>query len=218
MRQPLLIACVGAGLLAPVVFTGLVVAQGVIEPDYDHVAMPISALAAWPLGWLQNVNFYVFGTLMSAFALALHGTIRPTKYGAGGIAILLLGGVGIVLAGVFPWVRINDAPTETPGHVVGAVMTFLGAGIGLVVVSRRMRADPRWSDLARYVLGSGIAILVLFVVMGAFAIDDGAPLHPWTGLLQRAVLAVWFPCIIVTALRALRIAHTRPRVATAPIA
>ena len=218
MRRPLLIAYAGAGLLAPILFTTLVVVQGSLQPDYDHVAMPISALAAWPLGWLQNVNFYVFGTLMVAFALALHGTIRPTKYGAGGIAILLLSGVGIVLAGVFPWVRINDAPTETPGHVVGAVMTFLGAGIGLVVVSRRMRSDARWSNLARYVLGSGITVLVLFVVMGAFAIDDGAPLHPWTGLLQRAVLAVWFPCVIVTALRALRIAHTRPRVATAPIA
>jgi hypothetical protein len=33
-------------------------------------------------------------------------------------------------------------------------------------------------------------------------------LHPWLGLLQRVVLAVWFPCVIVLALRLLRVARS----------
>jgi hypothetical protein len=38
------------------------------------------------------------------------------------------------------------------------------------------------------------AVLLLFVAVGFFAIDDGAPLHAWAGLLQRVLCAVWFTC------------------------
>jgi len=42
---------------------------------------------------------------------------------------------------------------------------------------------------------------VLFITVGFFAIDDGAPLHPWAGLVQRILCVVWFTCLIVLALR-----------------
>ena len=43
-----------AGMVAPVWFITLVIVQGLLQPDYSHVTMPISALAAWPAGWIQN--------------------------------------------------------------------------------------------------------------------------------------------------------------------
>jgi hypothetical protein len=48
-------------------------------------------------------------------------------------------------------------------------------------------------------------MLVLFIVVGGFAIDDGAPFHSWAGLLQRVLVAVWFTCILVMARRVLRL-------------
>ena len=48
---------------------------------------------------------------------------------------------------------------------------------------------------------TGIVVLLLFVAVGFFAIDDGAPLHAWAGLLQRVLCAVWFTCLIVLSLR-----------------
>jgi ABC-type transport system involved in cytochrome c biogenesis permease subunit len=69
-----------------------------------------------------------------------------------------------------------------------------------------MKADPRWRDLAMYTLCTGMVILALFVLLGFFAIDDGAPLHPWAGLLQRILCAVWFTCTIVLAVRLRRLA------------
>lgn len=92
-------------------------------------------------------------------------------------------------------------PTETAPHVIGAVMVFTATGLGLIVFSRRMIADPRWRDLATYTTFTGIAVLLLFVVVGFFAIDDGAPLHAWAGFLQRVLCAVWFTGLIVIALR-----------------
>jgi hypothetical membrane protein len=195
-----------AGIIGPVWFTALVVLQGFLLPDYSHVRLPISALAAWPTGWIQNINFYVTGVLAMAFAVTLHHGVQPTRRGRAGVALLGLGGLGVVWAGIFPWKMVDGVPTETAPHVIGAVMTFAATGLGFMVFSRRMIADPRWRDLASYTMLTGIAVLLLFVAVGFFAIDDGAPLHAWAGLLQRVLCAVWFWCLIVLA-RRLRALH-----------
>jgi hypothetical membrane protein len=102
------------GIIGPLWFTVLVVLQGLLQPDYSHVRMPISALAAWPAGWIQNVNFYVTGALTVAFALALHRGVRSTRRGATGVVLQALGGLGVVLAGVFPW---RNVASNRPGFL-----------------------------------------------------------------------------------------------------
>jgi hypothetical membrane protein len=190
-----------AGIIGPISFTTFVVLQGFLLPDYSHVRLPISALAAWPTGWIQNINFCVTGALVIAFALALHHGVQPTGRGGAGVALLALGGLGVVWAGIFPWKMVDGVPTETAPHVIGAVTAFAATGLGFLVFSRRMIADPRWQHLATYTRLTGIAVLLLFVAVGFFAIDDGAPLHAWAGLLQRVLCAVWFTCLIVLAIR-----------------
>jgi hypothetical membrane protein len=204
-----------AGIVGPLLFIALVVAQGMLQPDYSHIAMPISALAAWPAGWMQNLNFFVLGTLNAAFTIGLHNAINTTRFGVIGILLLLVSCLGILLAGVFPWINVNGVPTETPQHVVGAVLTFSGASTGLLVLSRRMRGDPRWHSLSAYVLGTGTVMVILFIVVGFFAIDAGAPFHRWAGLLQRLLVAAWVACQVVMARRVLRIAREEPAVSPA---
>jgi hypothetical protein len=87
-------------------------------------------------------------------------------------------------------------------------MSLLGAGGGLVLISRRTTGDPRWRSLATYTLATGAAIIVLFLAVGALASTPDAPLYQWFGLTQRALLAVRFPCIIVLALRLLRVTRS----------
>ena len=140
-----------SGLIGPIWFTAWVVLQGCLQPDYSHLRLPIGALAAWPTGWMQNLNFYVSGAFIIAFALAL--------------------------------------------------TTFAATGLGMVVLSRRLSADARWRDLAGYTRYSGIIVLVLFITVGFFAVDDGTPLHPWAGLIQRLLVTVWFAWMIVTTVR-----------------
>jgi hypothetical membrane protein len=197
-----------AGIVGPVWFTVLVVVQSVLQPDYSQIAQPVSALAAWRLGWLQNLNFYSTGALLLAYAVGLHLAVANRR--AGWIAFLLLAvsGIGVILAGVFPWRREGGELIESAAHVVAAFCVFLGAGLGLIAMSWRMAADPRWHGLVKYTRACGIAVLALFVTVGFFAVDDGAPLHPWAGLVQRLLLAVWLPCIMVLSSRLLRMANT----------
>jgi len=193
-----------AGIAGPVIFTVLVVVQGVLQPDYSHIRLPISALAAWPLGWIQETAFLILGLCMIAFALGLHRGIRPGKtasQGGAGAALLAMGGVGILVAGAFSWKMVDGVPTETPPHVVGAITSFASTGLGFVRLSRRMSGDPGWRDLARYTQITGVAVLLLFIAVGFFAVDDGAPLHAWAGLLQRVLCLVLFSCLIVLAVR-----------------
>lgn len=196
-----------AGTIGPLVFIALVVVQGMLQPDYSHIAMPISALAAWPLGWLQNLNFFILAALNAAFAVGLHHAMRPTRSGLTGIALLLASCIGLMLAGLFPWINVNGVPTETPPHVAGAVTTFLGASTAFIVLSRRAKADPSWRRLSAYMLSTGVVMLILFIVVGFFAVDAGAPFHNWAGLLQRVLVAVWVVCQLVTAGKVVGIAR-----------
>jgi hypothetical membrane protein len=189
-----------AGLVAPFPFIALVILQGLLQPGYSHVVQPISALAALPLGWLQNLNFYVVGTLLIAYAIGLHFSLRPARPAAIGPALLALSGLGLIVSGVFPWRQENGIFIEPAGHVVGAVMSFLGTSIGHMVISRRMRHDPRWEGIASYVLASGMTMLLLFFAV-AYSLEPGSPLRPWTGALQRVLIAIWFACTVVVALR-----------------
>lgn len=204
-----------AGVVAPIWFITLVIIQALLQPDYSHIAMPISALAAWPAGWMQNLNFFVFGALMAAFAIGLHNAIRPTRFGLLGVALLLASCFGLWIAGLFPWNNVSGVPIEPPSHVVGAVVTFLSASASHVALSRRMTADPQWRNLSPYVLGTGIVMLLLFIVVGGFAIAEGTPLHSWAGLLQRVLVATWFACILVMARRALLLARESRGASTA---
>ena len=204
-RRSVTIALAAAGIIGPVMFAAVALVQSLLHPDYSHVALPISALAAWPGGWVQNVNFLAFGLLMIAYAIGLHLGVRPNRGGVIGPAILVLSGVGLTIAGFFSWRDVDGDFVVPVGHLLGGFMSFLGAGTGLIVISRRMARDPRWRGLANYVLTSGITMVVLFLATLALVVPPDAPLQPWVGLLQRLTLAVWFPCTIVLALRLLRV-------------
>ena len=53
-------------------------------------------------------------------------------------------------------------------------MTFLGAEIGLIVMSRRMAGDSRWRCLSTYAVATGTAVLLLFLARAAASYDRPA--------------------------------------------
>ena len=207
-HRSLIAALAAAGILAPLIFTAAALVQSLLRADHSLVALPISALAVGPSGWVQDANFVLCGVLLVAYAIGLHLGIHPARLGVLGPAFLVLGGVGVVLAGVFPAVDASGAFSEEQvGHTVASFMAFLGTGIGFVVLSRRLVRDPRWRSLATYTLASGIAIVVLIFAFEPLAETPGTPLHPWLGLFEWMIVVVWFACTIVLSLRLRRVAR-----------
>lgn len=197
-------ATAAAGITGPILFTaGFLVQPAFRRGEYDATGEAISDLEAGPGGWVQQVNFVLFGLLTIAFAVGLRRGVRPARAVVGGPAILAVNGLGLVVAGIFPMRQDTAGATYDPlgVHTVNGAIFFLTIGIGLVVLSRWLAADPRWRDLAGYVLASGIVVLVLVVAVIVLARPPSAVLHPWFGLAQRAVLAIWMVCVVVLALR-----------------
>jgi len=201
-----------AGIIGPVLFTATYMAQEAFRTgEYGPLAEPVSAPEAGPNGWVQQLNFVVFGLLTIAFAVGLHRGLSPTRAGIVGPALLIVSGIGALGAGIFPLREDIAGVTYDPGgHVVAGTAFFLTSAVGLVVISRRLARDPRWRNIATYTLAAGIVALAGSVAMRVLAVPDDAPLHDWTGLVQRLlVLAVLFPCRIVLSLRLLKITRAR---------
>jgi hypothetical membrane protein len=210
-RKSALPALAWSGIIGPVLFTVVFLAQDALRRgDFNPVAEPVSALEAGPNGWVQRLNFLVFGLLTMAHAIGLHRGMRPVRGGWAGPALLFLTGLAALVSAAVPWREDAAGIAYAPvGHTVGGMIFFLGSPAALIVLSRRMRQDPSWRGLARYTLGSGLVLLALAVVGMVFVRPDAAPLHDWAGLNQRIViLAVLFPCRIALGVRLLSIART----------
>jgi hypothetical protein len=66
-----------AGVLLPVAFATPALAHSVSGDDHNLLRDPVSALAAGPTGWVQDVTFA--GTGLLVIGLGLHLTLRPSR-------------------------------------------------------------------------------------------------------------------------------------------
>jgi hypothetical membrane protein len=104
-----------AGICAPILFALGFVMQGFLRTDlrlgYNPIAQEVSDLTAGPLGWVQQVNFLVFGLLIIAFGVGLSRGVRKASPWMVGPALLGWNGLELIIAGIFP--RREDAA----GHI-----------------------------------------------------------------------------------------------------
>jgi len=193
-----------AGIVGPLLFTLTFFVQEAFRRDeFSPVAEPVSALEAGPNGWIQQVNFVVFGLMIFAFAVGLNRGVPGTGTWTLGPALLGIAAFGPILAAVFPLREDAAGVTYDPGgHFVSGVTFFLGTSLALLALARQLSRDAHWRGLATYTATCGVLALIGFVVMGLLAIPEGAPLHDYAGLAQRTVLLlVTFPCLVALALR-----------------
>lgn len=201
-----LVRAAWAGIIGPFLFFATWMAQELLLTEgYSPISHSVSALAAWPYGWVQNVNFVLFGLLTIWFAVGLHRGLVPSRFGIAGPALFVVTGLGSLWAGVFP-LRLNAAGDFVPGlHPVGGSLFFIGSALALLVISFRVSRDPDWARLAIPVRIAGILMTASIPVMIVFFGAPDAPLWDWGGLAQRIlVLGLIFPARIALSYRLLR--------------
>ena len=190
-----------AGVVGPVLFSLIVLGLGSLQPEYHPWVESISAISVQPGGWLQDVNFVVFGILMGVFTIALYRGVQPGPASLTGLAASMLSALGIVFMGVFPLTLDKDGViVHTGGHAVASLVAYGGATVGLIALARLLAADPPWTRYAAFTNKCGMAMALLFPALLA-AMPAFSPVHMTVGVIQRAALAVWFTCTIVLALR-----------------
>ena len=193
-----------AGIFAPPVFVAGVILSGWLRIGYDPLQHGISELALGPFGWLQTANFLVTGLLLVAFALGMFIALEETLAVRAAVILLFLGGVGLLVLGLFPRDLPGSLPTlhGTIHNVAGN--TLLSLPVACLALGVAWQRDPYWRP---YVAPSiGVGMLTLLLLPAYFYALRGGPLAPWTGLLQRLLVLGPLGWVEAVSIRSMRLA------------
>jgi hypothetical membrane protein len=193
-----------AGVTGPILFWSVLTILGQTQGGYNAFRSDISLLALGANGWVQTVNFIVFGILIVAFQRGLQRTIAPGKIW-GAIDVLAIAcGLGLVSIGVFPTDRIGTWTLRGAVHlgVVAALAVLLP--LSCLATAAQVQRDRAWRGYATFsvligVLTSALTAILLLVWSGLWRAS-----HPWLGLSERITFGlpcVWMEMIAIRLLR-----------------
>ncbi|MDD1720980.1 MAG: DUF998 domain-containing protein [Euryarchaeota archaeon] len=179
------------GIVAPILFTLVVVGASLLRPGYSQTHNFISDLGVGPYAMIQNANFVVFGLLSIGFALGLRGGL-PAPHGRAlkaGIGLVILFGVAMMFAGIFPEDYLSGGP-----HTQASSIAFLSIIAAQLLIWQGLRSEDTavWGSYRTYSLISGLLSLIL--VWFSSSTD-------YPGAAQRIFLAVPWLWIEVTGLK-----------------
>ena len=185
-----------AGVAAPLVYVGAVIAGGAHQPGYSHVAEPISVLTATGGLWI-NALFGLYNLLLlvfSAFVIA-----RPGGGNAGfrvvGWLMVLLGCVGLAL-----WAYPMDMP-GAQATISGAIHIALAAGASVASIAAITAGALGWrqAGVRNAAMISWVA-LGFVIITGGLAAFGAATGWPTVGLLERLTIGGFLAWILWSAL------------------
>jgi uncharacterized protein YndB with AHSA1/START domain len=189
-------------MIGPVLFVSIFVIEGRLRVGYDSRAMYVSALSLGPRGWVQILNFVVFGLLLLAFARGVAAG-APSRVGP---ALLTIIAFGYLLSGPFVMDPVGTSRSLMSIHgtvhgILGGIV-FLLMPVSCFVFVHRFRRDPKWRSLQWCTLAAGttIAIAVAILTIATKVVSAQNAFDPWLGLIQRAAIVPYMVWLFIFAL------------------
>ena len=181
-----LVAC---GTLGGLLFTATYLIEGATRAGDDPWGQAISALSLGPGGWVQRVNFAVFGVAVIASAAGWRRALSPGR-GARAYPLLRgIAGLGLIMDGVFsqdpapgyPAGALASHPTvHGQVHTLFAFVAIMALAASCLVLARRFAAEPQWRRWTAPAVTAGVLTIVFIAAFGAMGAHGGI-----TGLLER---------------------------------
>ncbi|MFO7538982.1 MAG: DUF998 domain-containing protein [Chloroflexota bacterium] len=186
------------GMIGPVLFVAIFTIEGWLRPGYDARGMFVSELALGPRGWIQIVNFLLFGLLFLLFTRGVAAEFQEGKASRAGPILLAIIGISLFASGIFVMDPVTTPPEQMSWHgnlhnLFGALV-FLLIPLSCFVFLRRFRVDAKWRSLQWWTLAAGMITAVLLIVWSVGAAEPPAPptiFNEWTGFMQRAILVTY---------------------------
>lgn len=176
----------GGALLAlgSVQFIAAMIVAQLAYPHYSDFSNYISDLGAHtstassPLAWLFNGSICLLG-ILGVVGTYLIRTAFPNRTTARvGLAFLMVAEVFAFLVGVFPEQTPHNIHTDVSS------VTFVAAGLALLVLGFAMFRDTRWDGYRGYTFFSGVVTFVAIVLFQANVGGAG-----YQGFLERIIVA-----------------------------
>ncbi|BDB39779.1 MULTISPECIES: DUF998 domain-containing protein [Mycobacterium] len=189
-------AMLGAGVPAGILVTATSCLLAALRPGFDvrHHANSLLVLGDW--GWVQTLDFIVYGVLLVAFGIGIGRAVWPQRSGiiaAAGIAVYGLG-AGVVVGFNAPTPAFGFPPGSTTGypgydtvdtstkiHGIGGMIGFLAVTVACFAFARYFARTgrPGWSVLSGLVATAVLAVCAYLGASASAATDTFNYLPTW---------------------------------------
>lgn len=197
---------VWAGIIGPILYILVFTLDGALRPGYSAYREAASYLLLGSLGWIEIVNFIVFGCLLIVFAFGffhrMSGVLRSGWLHIS-TCLLVLVGVGFFMAALF----LPD-PFGEPQHTLHAmlhnvafIVVFFPLGVACVLIGSQLRKVVGWRIVGWYAMITGIPIC--FIALASFNFQPSTP-PAWGGLFERIFFVIVFAWYVILASRMLK--------------
>ncbi|MGZ7096354.1 MAG: DUF998 domain-containing protein [Methanobacterium sp.] len=194
-RQRILALC---GIVAPILFTLLVIVESLLRPGYSQIFNDVSDLGLGPYSIIQNINFIVFGLLSIGFAIGL-GANLPHRAGKAVKWLVIVFGLCIILAGVTLLSTPVDViyAKDVVAHGLVSAIAFLVIIVAQFLAWQALRGNENaiWKRYRIYSLISGLLSIFTLLLLSY------TQFSPYHGATERLFIAVWMIWIEVTGLK-----------------
>jgi Protein of unknown function (DUF998) len=209
LRSPLTFGLLSCGAVGAFLFTATYLIVGVTRPGYDAWQQPVSALSLGPGGWVQQVNFVVYGALLVLSAAGWYRLLAPGRAAIWFPLLQGISGLCLIGAGVFsmdPFPGYPPGATLAPSTVHGTLHSIL-AWVLILTLAMGCFAFAQYARLAHwrgwfvYSLITGMLILIFWGSFVQGASGTVAGLVPLAGLGERLSAGshdLWICLLVVT--------------------
>lgn len=195
-------------MIGPTLFVAIFTLEGWLRSGYEPLRMFVSELALGPRGWIQVVNFVVFGVLFLVFTRGVAAEFQDGKASRVGPILLTIIGISFLASGPFVMDPVATPSDQMSWHgklhmnVFGALVFSLSP-VSCFVFLRRFREDPKWRSLQWWTLAAGTITAAVVIVMSVG--PTRPPVAPnafneWRGLIQRTFIVTYLSWIFTFAL------------------
>lgn len=194
-KQRLFALC---GVIAPILFTLLVIVESLIRPGYSQIFNDVSDLGVGPYAIIQNINFIIFGLLSIGFAIGL-GTNLPHRAGKATKWLVTVFGLCIILAGVTLFSVGPDVTyaKDVVAHGLVSAIAFL------VIIVAQFMTWHALRDSQNAIWGYYPIFSLIMGLMSTFALLllSYTQFSPYHGATERLFIAMWMIWIEMTGIK-----------------
>ena len=195
-----------AGIIGSALFVMVFSVEGWLRPGYEPLKTYFSALSLGLRGWIQIVNFLVFGALLFVFTRAVAAEFETGKASRAGLILLTIIAVCYFISGPFVMdptgTPLNQVTIHGTIHGIAGAIVFILMPISCFVYLRRFRVDPKWQSLQWWTLVLGIISAAGSLLLTLFtkfpALQNG--MIDWLGLIQRTSIVPFMLWVFIFAI------------------
>jgi hypothetical protein len=200
-------SAIRAILASAILFLVLLAALLVLKPEIDPAWRFISESAIGRYGWMMALAFLSLATSCIATVIALWSQVRMG--GRIGIGFLLIGALGLTLAGVFTTdpitTPLNAQSMSSQLHGLGAILGD-GVPVGATLITGSLIRNKSWRRARWWLVGilALVWIVYAWLIMSMPADSNFGPgvAVGWPSRLLMVSYSLWF---IITGWQALRL-------------